>query len=442
MTYRILPGIVVAATCLWPPSPLAALSFEVHPGLYQSYEYSDNYEGEVADGQSEATYTVGPSITVTGESQRANLDLSGRYTRSYHRRNEEDDSPEAALSARAAYRLERVGGSLAYSFMRTLTRDTLSSPFGERKVHSGDAEAAWDASQVVTLRAGCDITDERWSGRASDEEDVQSNGLDVGALVRIGPLNTLDVVARRAYVDYEVSRDVVETSGSARLERSFTPRLTGGLVVSYADERLRRPGDRAPLRVIHRGGLVLTVDTERLPDSENRADARITTRYAASDTWTFLAEAGAGRVDAEGVGAESTFAGSAAVEKQLAEDRFALRASKAYTSEFTTSRYGSYDTTSFSLDWERRVSRGLTARSNVVYERRKPVREAAQDEEEERDGSGTVSIEWLPMEHLHLDWRPLERISLTARYTYLRTAYETSGTARENRYGLMAEVRF
>ncbi len=55
---------------------------------------------------------------------------------------------------------------------------------------------------------------------------------------------------------------------------------------------------------------------------------------------------------------------------------------------------------------------------------------------------GSLSIEWNPLEQFSLNWSPLEYILVALNYEYLRTEYEILGTARENRYRVMTEVRF
>jgi hypothetical protein len=441
VTTRVLTGIALATVCLWPGPLPAAFNFDVHPGLYTSCEYTDNYEGDVRDGRGDTIYTVGPSLSLTGASPSASLDFTGRYTRTFHDRNKQDDSPEVVLSSRAAFGMDRLGLSLTYGFVRTLTRDTLSEPFGERRIQNGGVSATWAASQAATLRAGYDFVYDDWRGDTEEDEDVISNAGDLGATVWLDRRTSADLRLRCVLHDYDVSRDVIETEATSRIERALTQALTMGISLMYTSDHLRRPDDDRPRLRIRRGGLVIVVHEDMLPDDMDRIDARLTMRYALAGSWTLSAEAGAGRLDVEGEDTRNTYVGTASLEKQLEYDRFTLSGSKAYTSEFTASHYGIYDTSSAALSWERQLHKGWTSRTSLGYEKRKPV-SGTEYEEEEKDTTGAVSFEWRPIEQFDLNWQPMERLTVSTSYTYLRTEYESSGTARENRYGVMAEVRF
>ena len=56
MRKHAIRGILCLAIILLPGFDLMAFTFEAHPGLYTSYEYSDNYQGVSQDKQSESTY--------------------------------------------------------------------------------------------------------------------------------------------------------------------------------------------------------------------------------------------------------------------------------------------------------------------------------------------------------------------------------------------------
>ncbi|HPC48176.1 MAG TPA: hypothetical protein PLW83_09025, partial [Deltaproteobacteria bacterium] len=173
---------------------------------------------------------------------------------------------------------------------------------------------------------------------------------------------------------------------------------------------------------------------------EDRWDIRGRLRYAFASSWTFTAEGGAGLIDPEGYDAETTFVGSASLEKGLEHDRFLLRGEKSYTSEFTTSHYGTYDTTSAEFSWERRLHAAWTSTARLSFDRRRPT--GATIDQEERDASAGISLVWNPVEQFHVNWRPIETLTVSLNWRYLRTSYETSGVARENRYGTVVEVRF
>ncbi|HWR67415.1 MAG TPA: hypothetical protein VN416_00195, partial [Desulfomonilia bacterium] len=101
-------GILVLTLAVVPGRSFAAFTFEVHPGIYNEYEYTDNYRGDVRDAQSESIYYVGPSLAFTGTSETVIIDLTGRYTKSFHNRFPEDDSPEVVLSTQISHTIPRL----------------------------------------------------------------------------------------------------------------------------------------------------------------------------------------------------------------------------------------------------------------------------------------------------------------------------------------------
>lgn len=433
-------GILVLSVAAVPARTFAAITYDAQLGLYSSYEYTDNYRGTVSDERSEGTYLVGPSLYLTGVSPTVNLGLTGRYTRSFHNRFSEDDSPEIHITSSASYTTQRLMTQVSYGFVRSLTRETLSEPFGERRYHTGGIGSTWQMTQWTSVSVGYDIAREDWMGDATDEEDVTTHNGSVGVTHRLSPFTTLTLAGRHSLHDYEDTDSVKETSGSLRIEQAIAQNLSLGLFTSYNHE------DRGDL------------------PGEDRYDARLTGRYTFLNDTVFSLEGGSSWlvteyryrvlrpvetsprrmeyrwVVVEDEDSETEFTGSASLEKSLEHDRFSLRIAKEYTSEFTTNRYGSYDTTSGSLDWEKTFWRGWTATARGSWVRRKPTR--GTEEEETTDTTGAFTIGWNPIEHLALRWEPISFLVLSLSYEHLTTEYETSGTARENRYGVMAEVRY
>jgi len=408
--------IVALAPVLVPAAAYAAFTYEVHPGIYNSYEYTDNYYGEVREGRSEGTYLVGPSLEVTAASPTINLGFTGRYTKSFHRRFSEDDSPEVHLSSEATHTAPRRVSRLTYTFTRTLTRENLSEPFGDARIHTGDISFSWELTQQTSLQLGYDVTAERRTGETSAEEDVTSHTGNLGCTYAMSPVSRVSMTVQQVRHDYEESDNVIETGGTLSGEHDVSPVLTLGVVSTYNHE--------------NRGDL---------PD-EDRYDARLTGRHVFPGEITLGMEGGGRWLVMEDQDRESGFAGSASLAKVLEHDRLNLRVAKEYSSEFTTNRYGTYDTTSVDFDWYRDISRGFSSTARFSLEKRRPV--GGTVDEEQTDGTGGLSISWNPVENITLSWDPVESILVTLSYDHLRTKYETSGTARENRYRVMVEVRY
>lgn len=417
MTCRARSSLLLLACVAWPVCAPAALLFEIHPGIYNAYEYSDNYRGEVSGGTSESIYTVGPNLSINGSSPTTQIVVSGRYTRTFHDTFPEDDSPEIILDSRASFSGQRNTAGLRYAFLRTLTRDTLAEAFGERRTHTGGFSDTWSASQLCNLSIGYDVSVRDWRGDPLADEDLTTHAGNVGVMWRMSPRTTADFTLRRTWNLYERSADVVEMGGTGRIDHGLTPSATLGVVALYNHE--------------NRAGGAVDVD---------RYDTRGTLRYALESSWTLTLEAGLGLLAPEGLENEASFVGSAGLEKVLEYDRFVFRGEKAYTSDFTSSLYGTYDTMSADLEWTRRLHASLSSTVRIHADRRKPT--GATVDEEQRNTSSSVSIAYNPMEHFRIHWKPVERFTVSVNWRYLRTSYETSGVARENRYGSVVEVGF
>jgi hypothetical protein len=78
--------------------------------------------------------------------------------------------------------------------------------------------------------------------------------------------------------------------------------------------------------------------------------------------------------------------------------------------------------------------RELVLSSNITYEERKPVsdNELFPVLDDEEDFSGTIS----------LTWNPLRYVFFTPSYEHYRRKQEDLDTEKENRYRVIAEVRY
>jgi hypothetical protein len=386
-----------------PDSIALAMNFEVHPGLYTSYEYSDNYFGTAHAQQSESTYQVGPSLELRGFSPTFNGDLTGRVSRSHHNRFDEEDSTEANLSSHASWYQVHQSIGIFYDYLQTRTRETLSESSGEVKRHTGGATYSRELTQRTNLSLGYDSMNEK---RQAPDEDVTSRGGNIGLSYLLTPRNTVDLTCRYGTYDYEIRQDVKETDSGIAWSHIATPRLRIGLSSNYVKE-----------------------DNGDLPN-ENRYDLRANGMYSITQYTSFSASGGLSWLVMEHQDRQTTYNMSVSLVHAVERDSLAVSVSKGYTSEFTTDRYGTYDTRTASMTWEKGLLRTLTGSTGLSIENRKPT--TGTEGEEETDIVARAS----------LSWNPVEYATTTASYGHLQTEYEGSDTERENRYRMVVEVRY
>jgi hypothetical protein len=336
-------GILAFVTTVMPDSIVLAMNFEVHPGLYTSYEYSDNYFGSASAQQSESTYQVGPSLELRGFSPTFN---------------------------------------------------------GE---HTGGATYSRELTQRTNLSLGYDSMNEK---RQAPDEDVTSRGGNIGFSYLLTPRNTVDLTCRYRTYDYEIRQDVKETDSGIAWSHIATPRLRIGFSSNYVKE-----------------------DNGDLPN-ENRYDLSANGMYSITQYTNFSASGGRSWLVMEHQDRQTTYNMSVSLVHAVEHDRLAVSLSKGYTSEFTTDRYGTYDTTTASMTWEKGLLRTLTGSTGLNIENRKPTTGTAGEDETDIVARASLS------------WNPIEYATATASYEHLQTEYEVSDTERENRYRMVVEVRY
>jgi len=401
-----IPGILCLAIILLPGFDLMAFTFEAHPGLYTSYEYSDNYQGVAQDKLSESTYYVGPSLNLRCLSPSATFDLTGRYAKSFHQRFPEDDSPDISLTSNALFTAPRQETRFSYEFQRTMTRESLTEPFGEVYRHSGSIGYTVEISHDTRMNAGGNILTENWSSDASEEEDLVNRGGNIGITHQLNPLDTITITGLQNYYFYEISQDVVETQGSMDLRHVFSPVFSLSLGTAY------NHGDRGD------------------DPNEDRYDASLTGQYTISPSTTMSATGGYSWLFIENQDRQNAYLARLSLDKSLADDRFNVSLAKEYTTEFTDNRYGTYDTKTASLTWIRQWLQAWSTSTGFTLSERKPSAETL--EEDETESTTNVSLTWTPIEYF----------TGNVIYEHLQTNYESSDTVRENRYRLVMEVRY
>ena len=127
---------------------------------------------------------------------------------------------------------------------------------------------------------------------------------------------------------------------------------------------------------------------------------------------------------------QGTYTAELEITTETRYNVFSLSVSKGYEAEFTTDRYGTYDTRTATLAWDRTLTQDLVSSVALSFEDSKPTSDT--DEEEEKDFVGRCSLAWSPSTHL----------SALALYEHLQHGYEISDTQRENRYRIIIEVQY
>ncbi len=406
MRKHAILGIFCLVTVLVPGLDLMALTFEAHPGLYTSYEYSDNYQGVSEDKLSDSTYYVGPSLNIRGLSPSATFDLTGRYARSFHQRFTEDDSPEIHLLTSASFTAPRQTARFSYEFARTFTRESLNDPFGQVNRNIASMEYTDELSQNTHFNAGGNLLTEKWSNDAATGEDLVNTGGNIGITHRVNPLDTISLTARRDYYFYKIRQDVIGTQGGLDLRHVFSPVFSLSL------------------------GTVYNHDDRGHDPNEDRYDASMTGQYTLSPSTVISATGGYSWLIMEKRDRQSTYLVRLSLDKSLAEDQFHLSMAKEYTSEFTSNLYGTYDTKTASVSWTRQWLQAWSSSTGLNISKRRPT--TGTPGENETDSVANVSV----------TWRPIEYFTGNIIYDHLQTKYESSDTVKENRYRLVMEVRY
>jgi hypothetical protein len=383
-----------------------ALTFEAHPGLYTSYEYSDNYQGVSENKLSESTYYVGPSLNLRCLSPSATFDLTGRYARSFHQRFSEDDSPEIHLLTSASFTAPRQAAHFSYEFARTFSRESLTEPFGQVDRNIGSIGYTAELSQRTSMNAGGNILTEQWSNDAATGEDLVNTGGNIGITHQLNPLDTISLTARRDYYFYEIQQDVIGTQGGLDVRHVFSPifNLSLGTLYNHAD-RGHDP-------------------------NEDRYRVTLTGQYIINQSTTISATGGYNWVIMENEDLHGENTERLSLDKTLQDDRFHFSIGKEYTSDFTASQYGTYDTRTAELSWIRQWLQAWSSSVGFNISKRRPI-------------SGTIGeFEIDSNAHVSVAWTPIEYFTGNVIYEHLQTNYESSDTVKENRYRLVMEVRY
>jgi len=379
-----------------------AVNLEFHPGLYTSYEYTDNYTGVARDAVSESIFEVGPSLALILSSQALRWDLTGYLARSVHREFEDDDSTEVRIETSATIAGQIQSMTLGYAYSQSRRRESLGDPSGIRRIHAGSVAYAREMTQRTSLRLSTDASRERTDGT---EEEIDSWGGQAGLSWRASQRTTIDVTSRYVAYTYELREDTSTSTNSAHVSYAVNPRTSIGVFGDY----------------VH-------VDRGDDPD-EDIYSTSATMRYTPYEHISLSLRGGYSWLSLEDEDRQETYTVGTDIARTTDRDTVRLSFSRGYRADFTVDRYGTYDIREARLAWDRRLTRTLSTSAAVSYEESRPTFE---DQENEEDLVAGLSLLWGPLEYLDA------RLS----YNHLRHTYEISDTVSENRYRVIVEVRY
>lgn len=398
LLFCVLAAVLVIAT------PLRAATWEIHPGVYAAYLFTDNYHGEAEEPKTESIYTVGPSLAASLAAGLFRWELSGHVAREYHNRFKEDNTTTGSVETRAIVTGQHQSLDLSYSYDQTMLRETLDEPWGVHKRHTGALTYNRDLTPNAALTLG--YTHARDQVPAPDE-DVVSDGGNVGMRWQIAPRHRWELTSAYTQYRYQESADVKVLESSFRWRYGLTPHLAVGPEFAYEQHH-----------------------PEDLPKHEIYSPAFFL-EYTLSATVTMTASVGHSWLRSEAYDDQEVTNARLGLSRVTAADRIALDAFHGYEYEYDTSgTYGIYKTRSADIAWEHTFTPTLLASLGSGIIQRTPT--TRMEEEKETDIAHRLGLTYRP-------WRWGE-----GRLTYerLQHRYEISDTVRENRYGVTIEVRY
>ncbi len=399
-----------------------AAPLEFHGGVYTSYEYTDNYNLTAHDEESESIYEVGPSGQVIYQEGPARLDISGHVTRNFHKRYSDSNFYGIFLDSRfsTTTALNRDSLSLGYSFTQTDRRDIITDVVGKSKIHAGSVNYTRELSQ--SSRVGLGYIYAREINEAP-YDDVESHGVTGMLSHQFSQRNSGTLMVGYDTHNYtENSDDTPEVdkrddTNDTEVLRSalgfqslVTPRTTLGTDLEYQHQ-----------------------SNETTPDGDIYS-AFLTWGYSLTQRTNILLSGGYSWVDMEGIDREGSYVTRAELASRTLNDVITVRIAREYTAEFTTDHFGTYDTRTADVSWERTLLRDLVLLSTISYEDRKPVSavDLTYPDQEEKDFIGMISLTWTPLRYLRI----------IPSYEHRQRDFEIADTQRENRYRIIAEVRY
>jgi hypothetical protein len=393
-----------------------AAPFEFHGGVYTSYEYTDNYDFTAHNERSDSIYQVGPTAEVVYLSGPTRLDLSGHWARGFHQRSDQNNTNEIVLDSTFSTSTIRDSVSLGYIFTQTDRRnDVTTDVVGKSRIHTGTFNYTSALSPTSTLGLGYTFNLEN---NPSPYEDIVSHGTTATLSHQFSQQNSANLLVGYDLHNYEISDNTKILRSALGFQSLVTPRTSIGTDLEYEHQYNENQNDETQ---------------PDLPDSDIYT-AFLTWGYSLTQQTHILLSGGYNWFVMRGMDREGAYAIRGEVTTRTLNDVFTIRVAREYTAEFTTDQYGTYDSRTASASWERTLLRDLRLLSTITYEDRKPV--SAVDltfpVQEEKDFAGMISLNWTPLRYLNV----------TPSYEHRERIFEIADTERENRYRIIAEVRY
>lgn len=467
MNKRLIYGICALLAIFLIASRANAAIWEIHPGVYASYLYTDNYRATSENEMDEDIYAVGPSLALACSTQVFRWELVGHIAKDFHNRFKEDDSTEGGVTTHALASGQYQSLDLSYDYRETRERETLDQAFGVRRIHTGALTYNRTVSPTVGFSVGYTRTMEY---APSPDEDVISNGGTYGLHYQMTPRNMLDLSLLYEGYQYEIRPDVDVYLTSLRWRYALSQQV--GLGPDLGFER-HKPLD-LPYQDVYTAAFFL--------------------EYTLSSVTSLSASTGESWLRSEDQDAQrySVTHARLGIRRDTQNDHIIASLFHGYRYEYSTyATYGIYKATDYDVSWEHLLTPTVMSNLGYVVSKRTPIETATVEEagrdiiyrvgltyrtanapggpgfrsdslragisgfrtkkasqqsqgetssavgattptEDNEPGSGDQSM---------INW-PRGMIELHATYEHLTHVYEISDTVKENRYGLSAEVRY
>lgn len=435
--------VVFILTWLCLSHQASGAEWEVHPGIFASYERTDNYFGSAHNTQDETSWVLGPSLSLSARSAGLSWDLSGYFAHSRHEEFDDDDSNESRLETTLDATGEYGAVSGEYLLVHTQQRETLDDPQGTTRTQTGglswynQVAPAWEMS-----------LSSRWDREDNPrpEEDIIAYGMDAGVESRFSVRHTARMVLGYDSYDYDESADSEEQRLEMDWRVAHSPRLRWGPEAYY-----------------------VRADREGLPDVTT---LRISLggSWELSPLWTSEGAIGVSYMEEDSDSRQDESYVRVLVEYSGVRDQVELSARREHESEYSTDRNGFYRITEGAVTWHRQWNIDVVSDARLGRTRRVPSAALLDDDEDE--WSWGVSLSWqmidtvilslsydrvdteydrddgLPLQAdeedkvtgIALLWTPWRQGEARIYYQYLAHEIDRSPAETENRYGMTVGV--
>lgn len=395
----------VVVPCAW------AVRLDLEPGLFTSYEHTDNYFGTAHDEKSENIFEIGPRIDLSALWPQAECFLSGHAAQSQHNRYSSDDSMEAGLDARAFFEGRYQELSINYAWLQSRSRDTLERAWGMSRDISGGFDWSFAHSERFAMDLGYAMAEEYVP---YPDEDVSSRFGSLG--LSFGLTRTTDLGTNFSYdtYRYDGGRAVSVSSAGLDLNHALTTRTSLGLALGYEHHRPQRQANED----IYTTSLLF----EHMTDPYTSLYAR------AGVSWLRIE----GRTDEDHrihTRTDDTVDASLGMRREMSDAlTMSMNCAQGYSHEYTSLQTGITKTRSADLLLEYMFNRDLRWSLDAGVTQRTPPHGQLE----------TTDIH----SRMDMHWRPCEHINVGLSYEYLGYLYGISDTLKNELRASMGDQGF